>query len=194
MTKHTFYSLIFIFSALGLAAIGAIYDVYHPAPAVTVQSVPPATPPMGRPAPDFTLTDLSGATMTLSSLRGQVVIVNFWASWCAPCVIEWPLLIDLTAKFNGRVVLIAPSSDKTKGAVQTFIDQMHAQTKSPVEPPLVWVGVDPNRSITRDLYRVTTYPESFIIAPDGTVARHVVGIDDWNTGEVDQLIRGLLQD
>lgn len=59
---------------------------------LTASSTPPAETPVGRPAPDFEVTLIDGSKVTLASLRGQVVVLNFWATWCVPCRAELPLL------------------------------------------------------------------------------------------------------
>jgi len=71
----------------------------QPAPSTLVIE---GNPLLGQPAPDFTLQTTDGETISLSSLRGQAVIVNFWASWCVPCREEFPLLVSAYERYHGR--------------------------------------------------------------------------------------------
>src|SRR4030095_6412422 len=64
------------------------------------QSQLPTTNVKGKPAPDFTLTSLDGKTVKLSDLKGKAVVLNFWATWCAPCKIEVPWLVDLQKQYG----------------------------------------------------------------------------------------------
>jgi thiol-disulfide isomerase/thioredoxin len=179
--------------ALALGLAGALYDYFRPGPAArTTMATPPLTPALQSIAPAFSMRTLDGQTTALAKLQGKVVILNLWATWCPPCLVEFPMLIDLVNKLDGQVVLVALSSDRTAGPVRTFLDQMATETNTPLVPPHFWIGLDEGRRITRDLYRVTTYPESFIIAPNGTVARHIIGIDDWKRAETEAFIRGLI--
>ncbi len=77
---------------------------------LTASSAPPAGTPVGRPAPDFEVTLIDGSKVTLASLRGQVVVLNFWATWCVPCRTELPLLDGYyrqTSRYGLRVFAIA---------------------------------------------------------------------------------------
>ncbi|MGZ5280537.1 MAG: TlpA family protein disulfide reductase, partial [Pseudobdellovibrionaceae bacterium] len=71
--------------------------------------------------PDFQLPDLDGNVVKLSDFKGKVVIVSFWASWCAPCLEEFPSMIDLVEKMKGKVHLIAGSQDSAKEEIQAFL-------------------------------------------------------------------------
>jgi cytochrome c biogenesis protein CcmG/thiol:disulfide interchange protein DsbE len=171
-----------------LFSASMLYDRLFPARGMpaTEKSLPlPA-------APDFAVDPVNGPALRLSDMRGKVVIVNFWATWCAPCVVEFPILINLASLYDGRVVFLALSSDKDTKTVTTFLDQTAHKMGIKINPTQVVVAVDKDRNITRDMFRVTTYPESLIITPDGRIARHIVGIDAWKDPETTRLIDELL--
>ena len=77
---------------------------------------------VGRRAPDFSLKSLEGTTVTNSSLEGNIVVLNFWATWCAPCVKEIPDLNEVAANSKAKVVGIALDEDGMK-AVKPFVDR-----------------------------------------------------------------------
>ncbi len=147
---------------------------------------------LGTVISDFNFTTLDGQQKNIRDLRGSVVLLNFWATWCAPCVIEFPELLDITDQYKGRVILVALSSDQTKDAIQTFMTSQINRREAPLNPQTVLIAHDQNRQITRNIFNITTYPETLIIARDGTIARHVIGIDDWKTPSLKNLIQKLV--
>ena len=86
----------------------------------------PETPKKGASAPDFTLTDLRGNKLQLSSLKGKAVVVNFWATWCEPCKIEMPWLVDLQKKYGpqGLQILGVAMDDAEEQAIRDFAQKM----------------------------------------------------------------------
>lgn len=121
---------------------------------------------IGSQAPGFTLTDLDGAPVRLADLAGRPVIVNFWASWCGPCVREFPLL-DAAAKAHagdGLAVLGIVYEDSAAGA-RAFMTQRGA----------TWPALlDPGSTVAR-AYGIYGPPETFFIGRDGRVAGRQIG-------------------
>ncbi len=123
-------------------------------------------------APDFTVTD--GATsIHLASYRGRVVLLNFWATWCPPCVQEMPALLQLQHDRPDLAVL-AVSIDEDPGAYSRFLARHHVD--------LVSVR-DPNRSAA-NLYHTEGWPETYIIDRKGIIRRKIVGDPDWSNPEI----------
>src|SRR5271165_882238 len=106
---------------------------------------------------DFTLTDLQGKTWTLSELRGKVVLVNFWATWCPPCRKEMPDLEALYNRFKDQGLVILAISDEEAGKVQPFI------TERKITYPVI---LDPGRKVN-ELFQVEGIPKSFVYNRDG---------------------------
>jgi peroxiredoxin len=81
---------------------------------------------VNKPAPDFELTSLDGRKVKLSDYKGKAVVLNFWATWCAPCKLEMPWFVDLEKKYQGKDVEIVGISmdDLSKDKVQAFSQQM----------------------------------------------------------------------
>lgn len=106
---------------------------------------------------DFTLNDITGKPWTLSSLKGKVVVVNFWATWCPPCRKEMPDLNALAAQFKDQGLVVLAISDEDLATVKPFID------KAGYTYPIL---LDPGRKINK-LYQVDGIPKTFIYDKDG---------------------------
>lgn len=127
-------------------------------------------PSTGYAAVDFTLPDLSGTPVTLSDLRGKIVFLNLWATWCAPCRAEMPSMQALYERFKGRdFTMIAVSEDTNAEDVAAFAKELKLTF-----PILLDTS---NRLPGR--FGVTGYPETFIIDRDGRVIEHFVGPENW---------------
>jgi len=101
---------------------------------------------------DFTLTDLNGKRWSLKELRGKVVLVNFWATWCPPCRKEMPDLDSLYQRFNNRGFVVLALSDEDAGKVKPFIAERN------ISYPVL---LDPGDKV-KDLFQVNGIPESFV--------------------------------
>ena len=141
-----------------------------PAPPVTPggpTATPAAAPVTGAPAPDFTLRNLSGQPVTLSALRGQVVLINFWATWCIPCQAEMPAIQHAyDARKGAGLTVLAVNLNEPAKDVQDYV------TRLGVNFPVL---LDAGDSIST-LYRVRGYPTSFFVDRSGTVAIEQVGM------------------
>jgi peroxiredoxin len=134
-------------------------------------------------APDFKLKDYAGREVSLAELKGNVVLVNFWATWCSTCVVEMPSMERLVARMKGKPFrLLAISVDEEWGVVRQFFKQ-----GTPLE-----VLLDPTRSVPK-LYGTEKFPESFLIDRDGTIRHYVVSNRDWDTADVVACIDGMLE-
>jgi peroxiredoxin len=152
--------------AVLLAGLGWIWLSAAPANATTAGKIP--APQAGFLAPDFSLTTLDGQTLTLSDLRGQVVLVNIWATWCPPCRAEMPA-IEATYrayKDQGFVVLAVNSTSQDQQAnIQPFMDEYGLTFPVPL---------DLDGTTTR-AYRISSLPSSFFIGRDGVIRDVVIG-------------------
>jgi peroxiredoxin len=110
-----------------------------------------------RKTADFTLQDITGKSWTRASLKGKVVLVNFWATWCPPCRKEMPDLEALYNEFKGKGLVILAISDETLDKVKPFIAD-HKYTFP--------VLLDPGRK-TNDVYKVDGIPKSFVYNREG---------------------------
>lgn len=127
----------------------------------------------GERPPPFSLPDLDGHLTALESLSGKVVLLNFWASWCGPCLVELPELQRLYETFSSKgFVIIAVASEDDRTNVETF------RAKYGLTFPIL---LDPDGTQKRR-YQVTGYPETFLIAKDGTLV--MVADSDENAATV----------
>jgi thiol-disulfide isomerase/thioredoxin len=123
--------------------------------------------------PDFTLSDLSGRSVSLHQFKGKVVLVNFWATWCAPCVKEFPSLQNLVKQFKGEIVVLAVSFDHQREDIESFIKAFGGT------PPGFQVLWDPERS-TSKLYGTDVLPETYILNGDHKLLRKIAGEAKWD--------------
>jgi len=128
---------------------------------------------VGRVAPDFTAPRLGdGSSMSLDSLRGRPVVVNFFASWCPPCRQELPVLAAAQRRADGRVVFVGVDVADSAGPASALVKA------SGVAYPVV---VDPNRTLSGARYNLAGLPDTFLISPTGHVANVVRGPVDQAT-------------
>jgi thiol-disulfide isomerase/thioredoxin len=118
-------------------------------------------------APDFSVTTLDGAVISSSELRGKVVLVNFWATWCLPCRTEMPLLEGMWKRHEANgFVLVGLSTDRTgAGGVREFLRKRH------ITYPVAIVGQD----VEAAFGGVRGIPTSFLLDRDGRIRHRVVG-------------------
>jgi peroxiredoxin len=125
-----------------------------------------AAPQEGQPAPDFTLRTLDGGEIRLSELRGQVVLLNFWATWCGPCRDEMPLFEQaLKERGPDGLVIVAINVQESDAQVRPFVERLGLTYP---------IGMDKNGSLARR-YRVRSYPTTYFVGRDGTVEGRRVG-------------------
>ncbi len=159
---------------LGVLAAGFI--------AVIVLSLRDTTPKEGGKAPAFSIVTDSGRRVSPESFGGKVLVLNFWATWCAPCVEEIPSLNEMQKRFAGSgIVVVAVSIDKNQQKYRAFLDRIH-------------VSFDTARDPSSDLstrYGTFQYPETYIIQ-DGRIMRKFAQAEDWLSDDLTQYIQSLL--
>ncbi|MGC2697229.1 MAG: TlpA disulfide reductase family protein [Candidatus Angelobacter sp.] len=128
---------------------------------------------IGSAAPDFTLQD-SDRSVALHDFRGKVVVLNFWTTWCEPCIIEMPSLVRLQKQMGPKVTVLAVSTDEDDTAYHNFLRKYGID--------LLTVR-DPNRK-SADLYGTTGQPETFIIDGKGVLRRKFIGAVNWTSPEI----------
>ena len=135
---------------------------------------------------------LEGGELRLADHRGRVQLLNFWASWCPPCLKEFPLLLDLVHELDGRLVLVAISHDTERGDIADFLARLPPQYHRVLDSESVQLGWDPSLETSQRRFNVVYLPETFIIDPELVIRRKVVGTEPWwdREGMLDYL-RGL---
>jgi cytochrome c biogenesis protein CcmG/thiol:disulfide interchange protein DsbE len=131
-------------------------------------------PRIGQNAPDFTVQD-SDHTITLSQFRGQVVVLNFWGSWCAPCIEETPSMVQMQSKLKGKgVTIVAVSIDADDAAYHKFLKDFNVN----------FVTVRDEAQKTPTTYGTFRWPETYVIDRTGVVRRKFIGPVNWNSTEI----------
>lgn len=121
---------------------------------------------VGAQAPNFELVALSGDIISLEDLRGQSVIINFWATWCGPCRLEMPTFQDRFDQYDGELRVVAVNFDETETDVQTFADEMNLTFD---------VLLDPG-AVVQQLYQIRAYPTSFFVDSEGIIRVQHIGL------------------
>jgi peroxiredoxin len=128
---------------------------------------------IGTQAPDFTVND-GDKSVTLSQLRGKTVVLNFWATWCPPCVQEIPSMVQLQKQLGDKVVVLAVSTDVDADAYKKFT------TKN--MQGVLTVRDGDNKA--NALYGTFAFPETYIIDRNGIIRRKFIGAVEWNNPEI----------
>jgi cytochrome c biogenesis protein CcmG, thiol:disulfide interchange protein DsbE len=160
--------LALFFALLPLLALSACYSGTRPAR-------------IGTAAPDFTVKD-SDRSVTLSQLKGQVVVLNFWATWCPPCIEEMPSLVQMQQALKAKgVTVLAVSVDANSGDYHQFLKDHNVS--------LLTVRDADQKS--NSLYGTAKFPETYIIDRNGIVRRKFIGAVDWTAPDVMEYLEKL---
>ncbi len=136
----------------------------------------------GGEAPQFAITTDRGERITPASFGGKLLVLNFWATWCAPCVQEIPSLNIFQQRYAGKgVVVVAISVDKNPDKYKTFLEKI---------PVSFATARDPNADISAQ-YGTFQYPETYLIK-DGRVLRKYANAEDWTSDQITNYVQGLL--
>ena len=142
-------------------------------------------PNIGDPAPSFTLNDMQGKSVSLVDFKGQVVLLNFWATWCGPCRVEMPSMEALYKEMNSQGFEILAISTDEEGSVVTKPFVEASQLTFPILHDTQYdVGA---------IYGVRTLPMSYVVDRKGIIQHRIYGARDWHSPEANKLLNKLLQ-
>ncbi len=136
--------------------------------------------------PAIEAVDLSGRPFDLAKVDTPVVIVNFWASWCGPCVEEFPSMLKLVEALDGKVTIVAVSMDDEETDLRAFTKLFKVPRKG---FEVLW---DREKKVM-NTYAVGKLPESYIVGPDRKLIRKVLGIEDWATDNAISYFKSLAE-
>jgi peroxiredoxin len=131
------------------------------------------------PAPNFELVSLSGESVQLEDFQGQIVLLNFWATWCGPCRLEMPAFQERSEIFADDLKVVAVNFDEPQADVQAFVDELGLTFE---------ILLDPGAEIQR-LFQVRGYPTSYFIDAEGVV--RVLHIGVMTDGQLDDYLADL---
>jgi thiol-disulfide isomerase/thioredoxin len=139
----------------------------------------------GSAAPELRLPAHGGGERSLASERGKVVVLNFWATWCPPCVAEMPSLERLHRALGPEgLSVVTVSTDEDEAELGRFLSQRGLTLP---------VLRDPGGRVAARAYRTTGYPETFVLDREGRIVEHVVGPAEWDSPERIAGFRRLLE-
>lgn len=127
----------------------------------------------------------TGADMSLSEYKGKIIILSFWATWCAPCIEEFPSMVALVERFKGDIVMIGVSADQRTEDIESFLQTYKLNTRFFVN---LW---DPSTKIAES-YGTYKIPENYIIGQDLKLLKKVTAVRDWNSEDVVAYFENLL--
>lgn len=144
-----------------------------------------AGPSENKPAPDLLLAAMDGSPLKLSELKGKVVLLNFWATWCPPCREEVPSMVKLNTKMAGKPFQMVAVSidDGGKPAVESFLKSTGQALPAYTDPT----------TRAAKTYGITGVPESFIIDRNGIIVKKVIGPLEWDSQEVTEYLETLMK-
>jgi peroxiredoxin len=142
---------------------------------------------LGSKAPDFTAFTLDSVPKekSLADYRGQVVMINVWATWCLPCRVEMPSIEALHKAYEPKglkIVAVSIDDPGTDSAIRAFAKQYGLTFE---------ILHDPAGKIT-ELYDISGYPETFIVGKDGVIRKKLMAATDWNSPDARALVDRLL--
>lgn len=136
-------------------------------------------------APDFTLKDLHGNLVSLKDLRGKVVFLNFWATWCPPCRLEMPTMEKLHKELGGRgLVILTINFQEGPEEIKEFFR----------EHGLTFTTLLDRKSKVFGLYQAWSLPTTYLINKRGEIVGRVIGYRDWHSEQARSLFHQLLED
>ncbi|MEO5356976.1 MAG: TlpA family protein disulfide reductase [Nitrospirae bacterium YQR-1] len=136
----------------------------------------------GKAAPNFELATINGQTISLSSLKGKVVLLNFWATWCPPCKEEMPSMEALSKMFKNKNFTVLAATPNSLSDVQKFTK------KNPVGFTLL---LDPNNKVSKS-FKVYMLPITFLINKEGVIVKKYIGAQNWTEHPIVEDIKKLL--
>lgn len=183
-----FYKLI-IFTFLIFIGVGFVYWDHVKKPSVINSAMDNADiRDNDAMVPNIMFRSIEGNSYNLYNFKGKIVLLNFWATWCAPCVAEFPELLKLAKNEKDNLVLIAVSVDEKMKNIKPFLKRYNLNINS----DNVIIAHDAGKKISHDMFQTSTYPETFILAPDLTIAKKVNGFVEWdNDVEILKLLKNL---
>jgi thiol-disulfide isomerase/thioredoxin len=183
-----------IVAHLGFIAIGSLLVFVFAAallPALRAQGEAPCRSlepePRSGPAPQFAVQDLAGQPVALADFAGKLVIVNFWATWCEPCIREWPQLDRLAERFVDRddVVILAISMDSDPALIAPFLDRMS------LDKTRVRVLWDPKQAVQKE-FGTTQLPDTYFVDRAGQLVHAFINVRDWGRPAAYQCVESML--
>jgi len=172
------------FTKLDRLLIGSIAVLLAALIAVVGAAVRPKVVGVGAQAPHFEIRTDAGLTISPSSFGGRLLVLNFWATWCPPCIEEMPSLDRMQQQLRDQgVVVLGVSVDEDEQAYKRFLERARVSFHT---------ARDPEAAISA-LYGTYRYPESYVIDRHGKVVQKIIGAVDWTDERMMSYLKSLLE-
>lgn len=132
--------------------------------------------------PDLEVTDIDGKKINFLAFKNNIVILNFWATWCAPCLEEVPSLISLAKAFKGKIHIIAVSGDENKTDIDVFLKAFPEMKSENIH--IIW---DESKILSKK-FKIDRLPESFIFNKNLKLEKKIIGSINWHTKESENFL------
>ena len=181
-------NILVLCSLFGLMAIYTVFADFSSSPQQQEQTTKTITPDMSTIAPDFPFTGFTDKKKyRLKDFKDKTIVLNFWATWCTPCAIEFPQMLSLAKSLeNEKTVFVFLSVDDNKDDITRFL----SKNKNKILSKNVIVARDTDKSISQDLFQTTKYPETYLIAPDLRLREKIIGaVENWDSEQMREKFR-----
>lgn len=173
-----------------VSSFAATYDLWYipenmPLPNTARPSVP-------QPVPAIGFVTLDGKTYALSTLPEKGIVLHFWASWCAPCAMEFPPLLQKIAEANGDLALVTVSIDDSRPNMDRFLVRLKARGIKTEAPHVYWIW-DQDKTISLKNFQTVRAPESVLIDRQRRMVEKIVGDPGWTSEEVSKKLLALVR-
>ncbi len=144
-------------------------------------------PQNAKPVPQFSFHTVNNEYYSIRTMSEPAVILHFWATWCAPCLVELPQLLKRVAEADGRLALVAVALDETPGSMTQFLTQRNMLHLSHV----YWVW-DQDKNISLTLFNTSIPPETILINPEHLMSEKIIGDPIWSSSVMQQKLDQLV--
>lgn len=143
-------------------------------------------------SPDFTFTTPDGTQHTLHGFKDKIILLNFWASWCPPCVKEFPHFIEIAENYKDDVIFIALSSDTNEEAMMNFVRKLEAEPNISLAQENIIIALDTD-NVTQQTFSTFRLPETLIIDRNSNIREKLIGAD-WTVEYLEEQIEKLISE
>ena len=132
-------------------------------------------------APDLPFSTMAGKEYTLYELKQPVILLHYWASWCASCIVEFPDLLEMVAKGNGAIALVAISIDDDRSDLDRFMVKINKKSPQYVDNKNVYWVHDVDKSLSLKAFNIGRVPETIVVGSGNLMVDKLVGETDWRS-------------
>ncbi len=163
-------NLIILLALIGSAAAYTIFSDFSDSPKTS--DAKKETSELQQKIPSFEFKSITGEKHSIQEYKDKVVVLNFWASWCAPCVVEFPQMLNLARETQDKSVFVFLSVDDKNQDIDRFL-----KTHKIKPAPNVIIAWDEDKSISQDLFQTYKLPETYIVSPGLIMREKIIGAD-----------------